>query len=85
MSTQPFHSARPTTAVAEALGQSAYAEIGTVYYWDETGSFSAEAERPWSAKAAPPARMATPALLARLHRAASGPASQPAEAPRRNR
>jgi hypothetical protein len=35
----------PPAVVAEPRSQNAYAEFGTVYFWDETGSFSAEAER----------------------------------------
>ena len=47
MTTHSACQATPLAAVAEALGdRGAYREIGTVYFWDETGSFSAESERP---------------------------------------
>jgi hypothetical protein len=90
MTTHSVGQATPPAAVAKALGQSAYVEIGTVYYWDETGSFSAEPERSQPTREPRP-RPATPALLARLHRRPAAapnpgrPASRPTDDSRRPR
>jgi hypothetical protein len=45
MTTHTAGRARPPAAVADPLDHNAYVESGTVYFWDETGSFSAESER----------------------------------------
>lgn len=93
MSTHSASQATPSAAVAAALGESAYNEIGTVYYWDETGSFSAESERPHpgtpsrpiSVRGAMAGRAGTPAARVRTHRCAGRPASLSTEVPRRHR
>lgn len=82
--------ARPSAAVAAALGESAYREIGTIYYWDETGSFSAESEQPHPGTpsrptAATAAKAGTPVSLVRADRCVGRPTSQPTEIPRRHR
>jgi hypothetical protein len=66
---------KPSAADTEPIKHN-YVEIGTVYFWDETGSFSAEPEWPKPVRGTAQAATSltpkvTPALLAGLARPTS--------------